>query len=233
MIDNSGVIQAQYAFDPYGRVTKISESVASDFGYAGYYLHSRSGFNLTMFREYSSGLGRWLTRDPIEGRTRLNDYAYVGNSPVVDFDPLLLLSFWDIQNLVNNNNNSGLSNEFLICQLWQESSFNQNAGQSTPYKGLGQVSNIATQEINRVNKSSYSYSNVKSDPGTNIAVGSAYLNLMIQNNNNNIAQALQSYGTGSNMYDKIKACESCLQKQLKIYGPPNIKCCLDKLHIGF
>ncbi len=41
MTDNSGVAQCQYAFDPFGRVTKISEAVASDFGYAGYYLHLR------------------------------------------------------------------------------------------------------------------------------------------------------------------------------------------------
>ena len=47
MTDNSGNIQAQYTFDPFGRVDKITEVVPSDFGYAGYYVHARSGLDLT------------------------------------------------------------------------------------------------------------------------------------------------------------------------------------------
>lgn len=54
MTDNTGASQAQYAFDSFGRVTKISETVASDFGYAKYYLHSRSNLNLTRTRAYSA-----------------------------------------------------------------------------------------------------------------------------------------------------------------------------------
>ncbi len=47
MTDNSGVVQARYSFDPFGRIPKITEAVASDFGYADYYVHSRSGLNMT------------------------------------------------------------------------------------------------------------------------------------------------------------------------------------------
>ncbi len=87
MTDNSGVIQAQYAFDPFGRVTKISEAIASDFGYAGYYFHSRSGLNLTKTRAYSASLGRFITRDTIEERGGVNLFAYVSNMPVQGRDP--------------------------------------------------------------------------------------------------------------------------------------------------
>ncbi len=86
MTDNSGVIQAQYAFDPFGRVTKLSEAVASDFGYAGYYSHSRSGLNLTRTRAYASTLGRFINRDPIEETGGVNLYSYVGNMPVSFID---------------------------------------------------------------------------------------------------------------------------------------------------
>jgi RHS repeat-associated protein len=68
LTDNSGAIQAQYVFDPYGRVTKISETVACDFGYAGYYAHSRSNLDITGCRLYAAQLGRWLSRDPAEDR---------------------------------------------------------------------------------------------------------------------------------------------------------------------
>ncbi len=87
MNDNSGVIQAQYVFDPFGQVTKISEIVASDFGYAEYYLHSRSGLNLTRTRTYSSAQGRFITRDPIGEAGGLDLYDYVHNSPTSYTDP--------------------------------------------------------------------------------------------------------------------------------------------------
>lgn len=80
--DNSGAIQAQYSFDPYGRITKISEAIAPDFGYAGYYLHARSGLSLTLFRQYNMVAGVWLSRDPLGELFFTNLYAYVGDEPV-------------------------------------------------------------------------------------------------------------------------------------------------------
>ncbi|CAN5475936.1 hypothetical protein BH10CYA1_BH10CYA1_61860 [soil metagenome] len=82
MTDNSGTIQARYSFDPYGRITKLSETIASDFGYGGYYVHSRSGLNITKTRAYSDSAGRFINRDSIEEEGGLNLYAYVFNNPV-------------------------------------------------------------------------------------------------------------------------------------------------------
>lgn len=92
LTDNSGVVQAQYAFDPFGRVTKISETVASDFGYAGYYLHSRSALYLSLTRTYNPILGRFLSRDPLEEGGGNNNYAFVFNNPLGLVDPSGLLS---------------------------------------------------------------------------------------------------------------------------------------------
>ena len=88
LTDNSGVSQASYSFDPYGRVTKLQETVPSDFGFAGYYLHARSGLNLTVSRAYSAELSRWISRDPIAERGSLNLYGYVSNNPLSFVDPL-------------------------------------------------------------------------------------------------------------------------------------------------
>lgn len=85
--DNSGSRVAEYAYDPFGRVTKISETVAPDFGYAGYYLHSRSGLNVTYTRSYSGPLGRWVTRDIVEENDGANLYRYCKNSPICLVDP--------------------------------------------------------------------------------------------------------------------------------------------------
>jgi len=87
MTDNTGVVQAQYAFDPFGRVSKFSETVASDFGFAGYYLHARSGLNITRTRAYSSFWGRFISRDPIEEDGGINLFAYLNNAPLSGIDP--------------------------------------------------------------------------------------------------------------------------------------------------
>ena len=68
MTNSSATIVYQQSFDPYGKATNIVNTTPADFGYAGMYLHSRSGMNLTPFRAYKSDLGRWISRDPIGER---------------------------------------------------------------------------------------------------------------------------------------------------------------------
>lgn len=87
MTDGSGVVQAQYAFDPFGRSTKLQGSLEADFQYAGYYMHQRSRLNLAVFRAYSAQLGRWISRDPIEENGGLNLFTYVANNPISKTDP--------------------------------------------------------------------------------------------------------------------------------------------------
>ena len=77
MTNSSGTIVYQQTFDPYGQPTTIVSTTPSDFGYAGYYVHSRSGLNLTLYRQYNSSLGRWINRDPIGENGGINLYAYV------------------------------------------------------------------------------------------------------------------------------------------------------------
>jgi RHS repeat-associated protein len=88
LTDSSGNMQAQYGYDPYGRVTKLQGSLASDFQYAGYYFHAPSGLSLTKYRNYRASLGRWLNRDPIGEVGGVNLYAYVRNEPIGLTDPL-------------------------------------------------------------------------------------------------------------------------------------------------
>jgi RHS repeat-associated protein len=82
MVTSTGTIVSDRQYDPYGRVSIISESVAPDFGFAGYYMHPRSGLNLTLARAYSASYGRFINRDPIEESGGVNLYAYVVNDPV-------------------------------------------------------------------------------------------------------------------------------------------------------
>jgi RHS repeat-associated protein len=87
MTDNSGVVQARYSFDPFGRVTKLQGTADSDFQFAGMYAHARSGLGLTRTRAYSPTLSRWISRDPLAERGEPNPYAYAMNSPTMYVDP--------------------------------------------------------------------------------------------------------------------------------------------------
>ncbi len=88
VVDAAGQVQSRYAYAPFGAPTALQENVASPFGFAGYFRHQSSGLSLTLFRPYSSGLGRWLSRDPLAESAGANLYAYVGNDPINSFDSL-------------------------------------------------------------------------------------------------------------------------------------------------
>jgi YD repeat-containing protein len=58
--NNSGTVQAQYSYDTNGQVILLQGTNLSDFQYAGYYSHQRSGLNLTRTRVYSAKNGGLL-----------------------------------------------------------------------------------------------------------------------------------------------------------------------------
>ena len=87
MTDSNENVQAEYDYDPYGRVTEISGSISADFGFTGDFFHKATGLSLTIYRAYDPNLGRWLSRDPIGTNGGINLYGYVGNDPTDWIDP--------------------------------------------------------------------------------------------------------------------------------------------------
>ena len=95
VIDSAGNVRARYAYDPYGRRTKLAGDVDADFGFAGMFWSPEVNLSLTLFRAYDAALGRWLSRDPLGNAEAVegpNLYAYVANDPVNLIDPLGLAS---------------------------------------------------------------------------------------------------------------------------------------------
>jgi RHS repeat-associated protein len=88
MTNSSGTIVWQQSFDPYGVPTTLVSTTPADMGYAGYYLHQRSGLNLTRTRAYNASLGRFINRDPIGLSGGVNLYGYVGGNPISFADPM-------------------------------------------------------------------------------------------------------------------------------------------------
>jgi RHS repeat-associated protein len=88
LLDSTGTVRARYDYDIYGKRTKVSGDLDSDFGFTGHYEHSVSSLTLAPFRAYDAVLGRWISRDPIEEAGGLNLYGYVGGNVVGAVDPL-------------------------------------------------------------------------------------------------------------------------------------------------
>ncbi|MBI3867394.1 MAG: hypothetical protein HY299_02600 [Verrucomicrobia bacterium] len=96
LTDSSGNVRARYAYDPYGRRTKLTGDMETDFGFAGMFWSTEASLSLALYRAYDPEVGRWLSRDPLPGAEMLqgpNLYPYVLNDPVNYVDPSGLAGF--------------------------------------------------------------------------------------------------------------------------------------------
>jgi len=100
MTDNMGAVRARYSYDPWGRRAKVSGDLDADFGFTGSYYHAPSGLHLVLYRAYSTELGRWLSRDPMQEGAGLNMYRYVANNTPNRYDTLGLDPIEDAEQIV-------------------------------------------------------------------------------------------------------------------------------------
>jgi RHS repeat-associated protein len=91
LMDSGGSLRARYAYDPYGRRTKVAGDLEADFGFTGMFWCSEAGLAVTWFRAYDPSSARWLSRDPLDNaeiEEHPNLYIYAENNPVNFLDPL-------------------------------------------------------------------------------------------------------------------------------------------------
>jgi len=100
--NDAGVVQERMKYDAFGKVTwmtaafatKAASDLAWNRTFTGQVLDSESGLMLYRNRYYHTGLGRFVSRDPIGYDAEdVNIYRYVGNMPIVNVDPLGLQLF--------------------------------------------------------------------------------------------------------------------------------------------
>lgn len=168
----------------------------------------------------------------------LNTYAYVGDDPLSNIDPfgLAALPYDDVERVVKSNNHSSLSNELIICMLWNESNFNPRAGGGRRGRGngLAGVTRVAMRQVNiNLGRQAYQYSGWSS-PAWSVDVGTRYLAWVLDRPSvNDVAAALRRYGTGATYpAPQILECEKCLKEQ---QARSNVQCsdpnaCLRKVH---
>jgi RHS repeat-associated protein len=79
--DGAGTIVTRNEFDPFGRLTRVTGTEDSRFGFTGHPTHTPTGLALAVYRAYEPALARWLNEDPIGLGDGPNLQAYVGNRP--------------------------------------------------------------------------------------------------------------------------------------------------------
>ncbi len=107
MTDATGTVAERYAYSAYGQPVYLdananlldpqASTVGNPYLFTGRRLDDETGLYYYRARMYDSELGRFVSRDPIGyWAGDVNLYRYVGNSPLVFFDPTGLQGRWRI-----------------------------------------------------------------------------------------------------------------------------------------
>ena len=85
----AGQVAWRAGAEPFG--LSAPSGTAQNLRFPGQYHDAETGLDYNMARYYHPGLGRYLQADPIGLAGGVNEYGYVGNSPVNAIDPLGLI----------------------------------------------------------------------------------------------------------------------------------------------
>jgi RHS repeat-associated protein len=79
----------KYAYDEFGNVLNSQEAVTNPFKYVGQFgvMDEGNGLLHMRARYYDTGVGRFISKDPIGYWGGINPYAYVANNPINFSDP--------------------------------------------------------------------------------------------------------------------------------------------------
>jgi len=81
LTDGTGAVVGSYTYDAWGNTLASSGAKALENPYRFYGKEQLAGMYSYGLRFYSSGLGRWINRDPIREGGGVNLYCFVGNNP--------------------------------------------------------------------------------------------------------------------------------------------------------
>jgi RHS repeat-associated protein len=100
MTDSSGNMVNKYAYDEFGNLVNVEESVPNPFLFVGQYgvMDDDNGLLYMRARYYDPAVGRFMNKDPIRYWGGINLFAYAANNPINFVDPLGLKckkGFWE------------------------------------------------------------------------------------------------------------------------------------------
>lgn len=81
LTDGTGALVGSYSYDAWGNLLASSGTAANQNPFRYATKEQLAGLTFYGYRFYSSGLGRWINRDPLGERGGANVYAAMGNNP--------------------------------------------------------------------------------------------------------------------------------------------------------
>jgi len=81
-----------YDYTPYGEIYSESGWAHTNFRFTGAFSDGTTRMYYFPFRNYSPGVGRWISRDPMGMVDGPNVYSYVASNPVRNYDRLGLVT---------------------------------------------------------------------------------------------------------------------------------------------
>jgi RHS repeat-associated protein len=100
LTDAAGAVTDQYQYDAFGGLIAASGSTSNSHLFAGEQFEPALGLYNLRARNYDASVGRFLGRDPFEGRLTdprsLSPYLYAHADPVNNTDPMGLFSLLEI-----------------------------------------------------------------------------------------------------------------------------------------
>jgi RHS repeat-associated protein len=90
LVDSSGAVVAEYEYGPFGETLKATGPLAkvNPWRFSTKCADNETGLIIYQLRAFSPGLGRWISRDPIEEKGGINLFAFVKNGPASRCDSL-------------------------------------------------------------------------------------------------------------------------------------------------
>jgi RHS repeat-associated protein len=86
---STGTLANTYTYDAFGNLTVSTGTLTNPFQYTGRDYDPETGLRYYRARYYDPAIGRFISEDPLQfGGGDVNFYAYVGNSPTNEIDPL-------------------------------------------------------------------------------------------------------------------------------------------------
>ncbi len=84
LLDADANVVAAYTYDPFGNVTEMagSEATENPWRFSTKPVEAGTGWLYYGYRWYDAEMGRWVNRDPIEENGGVNLYGFVGNDGV-------------------------------------------------------------------------------------------------------------------------------------------------------
>lgn len=93
-VDESGEVKAKYAYDAFGQTISQGGDMEAAFShrFSTKYADDETGLYYYGYRYYAPGLGRWVSRDPIEEEGGINILCFCNNESINGMDMMGLLN---------------------------------------------------------------------------------------------------------------------------------------------